>query len=158
MLTFGIQFYFNTDSIFLIWFLSSLFFLIIFNSPLYASMGTIQSCKFLGFLFCSNSLFIFTCAGTPSFNCYSYIICLVNWDSDCQVGWVLKLAQNLGKSQRDVSHFNTPKLLYSLLSNTQHCSKTTLPGQMSTLTEHTNILSSLRMIHLFLPAASFSSL
>lgn len=98
MLTFGIQFYFNTDSIFLIWFLSSLFFLIIFNSPLYASMGTIQSCKFLGFLFCSNSLFIFTCAGTPCFNCYSYIICLVNWDSDCQVGWVLKLAQNLGKS------------------------------------------------------------
>ena len=94
----------------------------------------------------------------PCFNCYSYIICLVNWDSDCQVGWVLKLAQNLGKSQRDVSHFNTPKLLYSLLSNTQHCSKTTLPGQLSTLPEHTNILSSLRMIHLFLPAASFSSL
>lgn len=26
------------------------------------------------------------------------IICLVNWDSDCQVGWVFKLAQNLGKN------------------------------------------------------------
>lgn len=34
----------------------------------------------------------------PYFNCYSYIICLVNRDSDCQVGWVFKLAQNLGKN------------------------------------------------------------
>ena len=50
---------------------------------------------FLSVLIVSSSLPVLV---PHCFNCYSYIICLVNWDSDCQVGWVLKLAQNLGKN------------------------------------------------------------
>ena len=42
---------------------------------------------FLSVLIVSSSLPVLV---PPCFNCYSYIICLVNWDSDCQVGWVLK--------------------------------------------------------------------
>lgn len=118
MLTFGIQFYFNTDTMFLIWFLSSLFFLIIFNSPLYAYY-TVLYVSGLSFLIVFSS---FPVLVPPYFNCYSYVICLVNWDSDCQVVWVLKLAQNLGKNtEACVLLQHTQASVYFIIKYTPMC-------------------------------------
>lgn len=55
----------------------------------------------------------------PYFNCCSYVICPVNWVGDCQVGRVIKLAQNLGKNaEACVSRQHTQASVFFIIKYT----------------------------------------
>lgn len=130
MLIFWIQFYFNIDTIFLESFLSSLFFLIIWNSPLFVKHVYRAVC-FWAFFSVSLVSLLFLMLVPPCFNLLQFYNL-----SSCQLGqWLLSLGRyqsQLGilvKIQRHGSYFNTAKSLCSLLSNTHQCSKTMLQGK-----------------------------